>query len=325
MLVAKGQHVDAEQSLTKLRAELAQSKAEAQELDAKLKTARQDALRALRDRQDLYEEGSGAPVIKFGKYRFNVNTQQLDLTLVPRDGALYLQLSGTDYAQKLEEPELEKYRELWEQARRLRADARSPYGAVVAIEAMGRAIGELDKLSTSGALPFEMEALNQLLKAEAENKRRHVARQQQAGAGAGGVSGSGGASGASGASGAGTGGSDAGASGSAGSSGSGAGEGGSAGSAGSAGTGGAMNKHWVGSWATGPQLTEEANLPPTSLGNNTLRQIVHATLSGDQIRVHGVETEAIETELHITVRYSIRGAVDGESSLETTLPLEAPL
>ena len=34
---------------------------------------------------------------------------------MPRDGALYLQLTGTDYAQKLEEPELEKYRELWEQ------------------------------------------------------------------------------------------------------------------------------------------------------------------------------------------------------------------
>ncbi|WNG47046.1 AAA family ATPase [Archangium minus] len=85
------------------------------EVLSRVKTARQDALRALRDRNDLYEEGSGAPVIKFGKYRFNVNTQPLDLTMVPRDGALYLQLTGTDYAQKLEEPELEKYRELWDQ------------------------------------------------------------------------------------------------------------------------------------------------------------------------------------------------------------------
>jgi hypothetical protein len=85
------------------------------EVQSRVKTARQDALRALRDRNDLYEEGSGAPVIKFGKHRFNVNTQQLDLTLLPRDGALYLQLTGTDYAQKLEEPELEKYRELWDQ------------------------------------------------------------------------------------------------------------------------------------------------------------------------------------------------------------------
>ena len=54
-----------------------------------------------------------------------------------------------------------------------------------AIESMGRAAGELDKLGTSAALPHEMDALNQLLKAEAENKRRQVARQQQGGGGGG--------------------------------------------------------------------------------------------------------------------------------------------
>ena len=83
------------------------------EVLSRVKTARQDALRALRDRQDLFEDGQA--VIKFGKYRFNVNTQQLELTLVPRDGALYMQLTGTDYAVRLEDPALEKYRELWEQ------------------------------------------------------------------------------------------------------------------------------------------------------------------------------------------------------------------
>ncbi|HEX8824575.1 MAG TPA: DNA repair ATPase, partial [Archangium sp.] len=92
-----------------------QDSVRADEVLSRVKTARQDSLRTLRDRQDLYEEGSGAPVIKFGKHRFNVNTQPLDLTLVPREGALYLQLTGTDYAQKLEGAELEKYRELWEQ------------------------------------------------------------------------------------------------------------------------------------------------------------------------------------------------------------------
>lgn len=54
-----------------------------------------------------------------------------------------------------------------------------------AIEAMGRAVVELDKVSTSTALPHEMEALNQLLKADAENRRRQIARQQQAGGGGG--------------------------------------------------------------------------------------------------------------------------------------------
>ncbi|WP_434390801.1 DNA repair ATPase [Melittangium boletus] len=92
-----------------------QDSVRADEVLSRVKTARQDALRALRDRNDLYEEGSGAPVIKFGKHRFNVNTQSLDLTLVPREGALYLQLTGTDYAQKLEDPALEKFRPLWDQ------------------------------------------------------------------------------------------------------------------------------------------------------------------------------------------------------------------
>ncbi len=54
-----------------------------------------------------------------------------------------------------------------------------------AIEAMGRAVNELDRPSTSGALPHEMEALNQLLKAAAEIRRRQVTRQQQAGGGGG--------------------------------------------------------------------------------------------------------------------------------------------
>lgn len=54
-----------------------------------------------------------------------------------------------------------------------------------ALEAMGRAVNELDRPSTSGALPHQMEALNQLLKAEAEIRRRQVTRQQQAGGGGG--------------------------------------------------------------------------------------------------------------------------------------------
>jgi hypothetical protein len=52
-----------------------------------------------------------------------------------------------------------------------------------AAEAMGKAVGELDKVSTAGAIPHEMEALNQLLKADAEVKRRQVARQQGGGGG----------------------------------------------------------------------------------------------------------------------------------------------
>lgn len=46
--------------------------------------------------------------------------------------------------------------------------------------AMGRAVVSLDALKTAAALPPEMEALNHLLKAQAEVKRREVSRQQTA-------------------------------------------------------------------------------------------------------------------------------------------------
>lgn len=54
-----------------------------------------------------------------------------------------------------------------------------------AVEAMGRAAGELDRLRTAEALPHEMTALEQLLKADSDVKQRQVARQQQAGGGGG--------------------------------------------------------------------------------------------------------------------------------------------
>ena len=42
---------------------------------------------------------------------------------------------------------------------------------------------------------------------------------------------------------------------------------------------------WVGTWATAPQLTEPANLPPApGLAGNTLRQIFRVSLGGDRVR-----------------------------------------
>ena len=54
-----------------------------------------------------------------------------------------------------------------------------------AAAAMGRAATSLNGLRTSEALPAEMDALNQLLKAQAEVSKRQVQR-QQAGRGTGG-------------------------------------------------------------------------------------------------------------------------------------------
>jgi lysophospholipase L1-like esterase len=42
---------------------------------------------------------------------------------------------------------------------------------------------------------------------------------------------------------------------------------------------------WVGTWTGAPQLTETANLPPASLTSAALRQVVHVSVGGSQLRV----------------------------------------
>ncbi|MGK4003452.1 DNA repair ATPase [Sorangium sp. So ce1036] len=84
------------------------------EVEARLKSARQDAQRALRDREDLFE-GGGGDVIRLGRHRFNVSSQALELTLVPHGGGLALHLTGTDFFEPIEDPALEAARDLWDQ------------------------------------------------------------------------------------------------------------------------------------------------------------------------------------------------------------------
>jgi len=85
----------------------------ADELDSKLKSAKQNALRALRDKTDLLEDDGN--VIRFGQHRFSVNTRPLELTIVPREGVLNVHLTGTDFFEPISNPLLDASRELWDQ------------------------------------------------------------------------------------------------------------------------------------------------------------------------------------------------------------------
>ena len=87
----------------------------ADDLESQLKTARDQASRALRDRADIFEDGGA--VIRLGKHRFSVNTQSLDLTLLPLDDGLGLYLTGTDYREPVNDPELLAARDYWDQER----------------------------------------------------------------------------------------------------------------------------------------------------------------------------------------------------------------
>ncbi|WND81078.1 DNA repair ATPase [Lysobacter capsici] len=84
----------------------------ADDVEARMKGARDQAVRALRDRSELFEEGGN--VIKLGpRHRFSVNTQELDLTLLPRGDVLNLHLTGTDFFEPLNNPDLDAARAYW--------------------------------------------------------------------------------------------------------------------------------------------------------------------------------------------------------------------
>ncbi|MEV7871151.1 DNA repair ATPase [Streptomyces sp. NPDC088124] len=106
------------------------------ELEGRLKAARQEAARALRDRADLYADGG--TLIRLGRHRFAVNTQPLELTLVPDGsegsvgsdgsggsggfagsggsaGGLAFALTGTDYRAPVTDPEFAATRAYWTQ------------------------------------------------------------------------------------------------------------------------------------------------------------------------------------------------------------------
>ena len=72
----------------------------AEDIDSQLKAIREQSIRSLRDKSDLYE--SGGQVIKLGpRHKFSVNNQELDLTILPKDNELYVRLTGTDYFEAL--------------------------------------------------------------------------------------------------------------------------------------------------------------------------------------------------------------------------------
>ncbi|MFE3513804.1 DNA repair ATPase [Streptomyces sp. NPDC059166] len=83
----------------------------AEELDGRLKAARQEAGRALRDRGELYSDGGA--VIRLGRHRFAVNDKPFDLTLVPSGDGVAFALTGTDYRAPVTDPEFEGARAHW--------------------------------------------------------------------------------------------------------------------------------------------------------------------------------------------------------------------
>jgi hypothetical protein len=85
----------------------------ADELSTRVKSLREDALKQLRDKQELFADGTD--LIQLGKHKFTVNRQPLELTMLPRDGELFFHLSGTRYYERVDSEALTASKAVWEQ------------------------------------------------------------------------------------------------------------------------------------------------------------------------------------------------------------------
>ena len=83
------------------------------DVQSRLKTIREDAVRQLKDRNELYVDGQN--IIQFGTHKFSVNTQPLELTNVIKDGQMFFHLSGTNFFEPVVDETLDSTRELWDQ------------------------------------------------------------------------------------------------------------------------------------------------------------------------------------------------------------------
>ena len=134
----------------------------ADDVEARLKGVRDQAVRSLRDRSDLFEDGGS--VIRLGpRHRFSVNTQPLDLTILPRGDALAIHLTGTDYYETLHDPELEALRDWWQVTLESESAtlSRGEYLAGLVLDAArhGRDGLDMDVLERASADPQALERL----------------------------------------------------------------------------------------------------------------------------------------------------------------------
>ena len=86
----------------------------ADDVQGRLKTVRDESLRQLKDRTELYADGG--QTIRFGPHVFSVNQQPLELTAVLRDDTLSYHLTGTNFFQPIQDPAVTAARDLWDQA-----------------------------------------------------------------------------------------------------------------------------------------------------------------------------------------------------------------
>ncbi len=83
------------------------------DIQNRMKTVKEDAIRQLKDRLDLFVAGENT--IKLGSHHFSVNIQALDLTTVLRDDEICLHLTGTRFFEPIRDERLLATSDVWHQ------------------------------------------------------------------------------------------------------------------------------------------------------------------------------------------------------------------
>ncbi|NMM47305.1 AAA family ATPase [Flammeovirgaceae bacterium KN852] len=84
------------------------------DVQSRLKSLKEDAIRQLRDKTELFE--GGKDIIKFGNYKFSVNTQKPEITIIPKDDNLYFHLTGTNLYEEIEDATIVESKPVWNQS-----------------------------------------------------------------------------------------------------------------------------------------------------------------------------------------------------------------
>nr|WP_318847730.1 DNA repair ATPase [Chryseobacterium sp. JV558] len=89
-----------------------EASAKSEEIKTLLKTSQQESIRKLKDKKEIYADGES--IIALGNYKFTVNQQKLDLTLVLRNAQYYYHLTGTSFYEPLNFI-ADEYKDVWNQ------------------------------------------------------------------------------------------------------------------------------------------------------------------------------------------------------------------
>jgi hypothetical protein len=83
----------------------------AEDLTSQLQSIQQEAIRQLKDRKGLYEDGEN--IIRLGQHRFSVNRRTLELAIIYRQDGLFLHLAGTGYLEPISDEQLLACSDVW--------------------------------------------------------------------------------------------------------------------------------------------------------------------------------------------------------------------